>query len=255
MVASHEKVVLGCDLKRHVGEGFGNGLDPLRRRVHVARVPASPLVQVAHIGRHPSEPPLVVERPGQGFGFPEIPLDPREFCQREERVSQVEADIDGLLQRLASLGEMGQRRQRLLEVRERLPVGRAGEGLGPGLPEVGHRLLPRFAPQRVVGQPFDVLGQPVGIEPLDGLHDLAMEGAPPVLEQTAIGHVVGQGMLEGVLKVREDAGLVQELRALQPPDRGVQLVRGGLGNRLEQHERHVLPDHRRRLEQCLVPGR
>ena len=99
----------------------------------------------------------------------------------------------------------------------------------------------------MVGKPVDVLGQPVGIEPLDGLHDPAMEGAPPVLEQTAIGHVVGQGMLEGVLEVGENAGLVEELRGLQATDGGVQLFLGVLGNRLEQHQRDVLPDHRRHL--------
>ena len=47
----------------------------------------------------------------------------------------------------------------------------------------------------------------------------------------------------------------QELRALQVADGSVQLVLGGLGNRLEQYKRDVLPDHRRRLENCLVPGR
>ena len=100
-----------------------------------------------------------------------------------------------------------------------------------------------------------MLGQPVGIEPLDGLHDPTMQRAPPLLEQTAIGHVVGQGMLEGVLEVRKDAGLVEELRGLQAADGGVQLILGVLGNRLEQRKRHVLPDHRRRLENGLVPRR
>jgi hypothetical protein len=62
-------------------------------------------------------------------------------------------------------------------------------------------------------------------------------------------------MLEGVLEVGEDPGLVQELGGLQAADRGVQLLLGVLGNGLEQHQRDVLPDHRRRLQERLVPGR
>ena len=86
----------------------------------------------------------------------------------------------------------------------------------------------------MVGQPFDVLGQPVGVGPLNGLHDPAVEDAPPVLEQAAVGHVVGHRVLERVLEIREDPGLVQELRRLETADRGVQLVLGELGNGLEQ---------------------
>jgi hypothetical protein len=75
--------------------------------VHVGRVTAGPLVMAGHIGRHPSESPLIVERPGQGFGFPEISFDSPEFGQRRERVAQVEAEIDRLFPRLAGFGEMG----------------------------------------------------------------------------------------------------------------------------------------------------
>ena len=74
-----------------------------------SRVTAGEPVITAHRGRYPSESPLIIERPGQGFGFPEIPLHP-EFGQWEERVSKLAADIDSLFPRLAGLGEMGQRR-------------------------------------------------------------------------------------------------------------------------------------------------
>ena len=171
-----------------------------------------------------------------------------------ERVSESESNVDAVLQRLLGLGKMGERGQRLLEVRHRVSVGRAGEGFGRGLPQVGHCLVPELATESMVGQLLDVLGQPVGIEPLEGFDDPAIEGSPPILEQAAIGHVVSQGMLEGVLEVWEDPGLVQELCGLQAPERGVQVVVGGLGNRLQQPKRDVLPDHRRRLKQSLVPG-
>jgi hypothetical protein len=77
---------------------------------------------------------------------------------------------------------MRQRRQRSLEVRERLPVGGSCVGLSPGLPEVYDRLPPRFSPNRVVGRSFNMLGQPVGIEPLDRCEDLGMK-APPILRK------------------------------------------------------------------------
>ena len=99
----------------------------------------------------------------------------------------------------------------------------------------------------MVRQSFDVLAQPIRVEALDRVHDLAVEIAPPVLEETAVGHVVSQSMLEGVLEVRKDARLVQELTSLQARDRGVQVVVGMLGNRLKQRKRDVLTDHRRHL--------
>ena len=122
-VAQPDKVVPGCDLERNIVERRADGLDLLSERAHIACTTASVQVMTAHIGRHPSESALIVERPGQSFSFPEIPFDPRPFCQREESVSKVEANIDGLLPRLAGLGQMGQRRQRLLEATDRLPVG------------------------------------------------------------------------------------------------------------------------------------
>ena len=131
-VASPDKVELGCDLERHIAERLADGLDPLRECVYLGRVTASELMMAGHIGRHPSKSPLIVERPGQAFGFPEIPLDSPEFGQREERVSQVEGDIDSLFPRRAGLGEIGQRRQRLLEGRPRLVGGRGDPGVGVG---------------------------------------------------------------------------------------------------------------------------
>jgi hypothetical protein len=66
----------------------------------------------------------------------------------------------------------------------------------------------------VVRQAFDLLGHPVPGERFDGFNDAGMERAPPPLEQTAVGHFMGQGMLEGVFAVRKEPRLVQELRRL-----------------------------------------
>src|SRR5262249_57710496 len=114
-------------------------------------------------------------------GFPEIPLDPPEFRHRKQRAPEIEADIDRLLELLAAFGEMSERGQRLLEIRERLPEGGAREGLGPRLPEVGHRLRPDLAPERMVGELLDVLRQQIRIEPLNIPPHLATLAPPPIL--------------------------------------------------------------------------
>ena len=66
-----------------------------------------------------------------------------------------------------------------------------------------------------MGQPLDLLGQALGVEPLDGLDDPGVERAPPVLEQAVVGHLVREGVLEGVLEVGHEPRLVEELGGLQ----------------------------------------
>src|SRR5262245_3012019 len=104
----------------------------------------------------------------------------------------------------------------------------------------------------MVGQPVDVLSQPVGVEPLDGLYDPAVESTPPVLEQAAISDFVGQGMLEGVLKIREEPRLVEELGRLKLGQAPAQRVLGKLGDSLQEPEGHVLADDRGGLQKSLV---
>src|SRR4029450_7790440 len=114
-------------------------------------------------------------------------------------------EIDRQIPGLIRLRKPLQSADGLLEPVYGLPVRRGGNGLQAGLPKICDRLAPRFATKRVVRQSFDVLAQPIRIEPLDRVHDLAVEIAPLVLEETAVGHVVSQSMLEGVLEVRKDA--------------------------------------------------
>ena len=90
--------------------------------------------------------------------------------------------------------------ERLLEVPHRLAVGRPRQGLLPRLPAVRQGLVPHLPPQGMVGQAFDLLGQPVPGERLEGLDDAGMERPPPLLQETAVGHLVGEGVLEGVFR-------------------------------------------------------
>ena len=78
---------------------------------------------------------------------------------------------------------MSEGREGLLEIRHRLPVGRPREGLAGGLTEVAHRLRPDLAPERMMGEPLDLLDRAVGVQRLDRLHDLGVQVATSVLQQ------------------------------------------------------------------------
>ena len=140
--------------------------------------------------------------------------------------------------------EMSQALQRLLEVRDRLLSGGAARRLSCRPDEDSPRPFPTARPERVVRQPLDLLGQTIRIECLDRLHDPGMERAPPLLEQAAVGDLVGERVLEGVFEVGEQARLVEELRRLKLGEAASELVLGQIGDGLEQGERHVLADDR-----------
>ena len=120
------------------------------------------------------------------------------------------------------LRQMREGTERLLEVPHGLAVGRPRHGLLPRLPAVRQGLVPHLAPQGMVGQAFDLLGQPVAGERLEGLDDAGVQRPPPLLEQAAVGHLVGEGVLEGVLALGKEARLVEELGRLEVRQAAVQ---------------------------------
>ena len=160
--------------------------------------------------------------------------------------------INGLFQRLAALGEMCQGRQRLLKIRHGLTVRRARHCSAPGLPAVGQRLVPHLAPHGMVRQPFDLLGQAVRVEPFEGLDNAPMQRPPPLLEQTAVGHLVGQGVFEGEFALGEQPRLIEELGRLQVGQATVQVRLGQLGNGLQQGQGHLGANDRGGLEQVFL---
>ena len=50
----------------------------------------------------------------------------------------------------------------------------------------------------MVGQAFDLLAHPVPGRAFQHLDDAGMQRPPSLLQQAAIGHLLGEGMLEGV---------------------------------------------------------
>ena len=126
----------------------------------------------------------------------------------------------------------------LLEGGHRLAERGAVVGPGAGLLAVGHGLVPHLAPQGMVRQPFDLLGQPARApSALEGLDNARVQHPPPLLQQAAVGHLVRQGMLEGVVLLGEQAGLIQKLGRLQVRQAAVQRLLGQVGNGLQQGAR------------------
>jgi hypothetical protein len=54
----------------------------------------------------------------------------------------------------------------------------------------------------------------------------------PLLQETAVGHLMGEGVLEGVFALREEAGFVEELGGLQVAETAAQFLLGQLHNGL-----------------------
>lgn len=86
-----------------------------------------------------------------------------------------------MLERIAALGQMFERFQRMLVSGHRLPIRRSLDPLGASLAEIGHRLLPALAAEGVVGEPVNLFGQPVGVERLHGFQDPGMKRAASLL--------------------------------------------------------------------------
>ena len=126
------------------------------------------------------------------------------------------------------------KRQRLLEGPHGLAVGRLPQGLLPCLPAVRQGLVPYLTVQSMVRQALDLFGQAVRREAFEGLYDVGMEYTPSLLKQTAIGHLVRQGVLEGVGAFWEQARFVEEFGGLHVREATMQRLCGDVGNGLHE---------------------
>ena len=105
-----------------------------------------------------------------------------------------------LLNRLMGLGQPRQRLEGVVKVRSRLRIDRAVEPSQARLARVEYDLVPHLTAERMMGEPFDVLSHAAGMEPLQDLDDLGMEDTAPLLEQTPVGDLVREGVLESVCR-------------------------------------------------------
>ena len=112
------------------------------------------------------------------------------FAELAQHRPQFEANLKVLLQRGLALRQFLENSQRLLKpspgVRERRPCRR----LPSGLAEVVHCLLFQFAANGMMGEPLDLLAEPVGVELFYGIHDARVDVAAAFLKYAVIGDVV-----------------------------------------------------------------
>src|SRR5262249_19191377 len=94
--ADRAEVEIPRHLERNIPKRLGDSLGVLAERKRFRRMTSFP-EGVAHMDGHLAESPLIIDPPGQPFGFAEIAEDPLEFSERKERSLQVEAKIDGSL--------------------------------------------------------------------------------------------------------------------------------------------------------------
>jgi hypothetical protein len=83
----------------------------------------------------------------------------------------------------------------------------------------------------------------------------ACSAPPSLLEQRSVGHLLGEGVLEGVLVLGEEARLVEELGRLEMRDTTMQRVLGRLGHGLKEGEGHLGANDCHRLQHTLLLGR
>jgi hypothetical protein len=221
------------------------------RRNGAVGVPRDPAYK-GHPGQHQSQPAPVVARPGQRLGLAQQGEAPPILSECGQRDAQREAELDGLSPGVAGLRQVLESLEGLLKGGHGLAEGGAVPGPGASVVAVGHGFVPHLAPEGVVGQPVDLLGHPLPGERLHGLDNQGMQRPPSLQQETPIGHLMRQGVLEGVFQLGEEARLVEELRGLQA---GQALVDGGLGHLrdgLQECCRDVLANNGRRLEEVFV---
>ena len=101
-------------------------------------------------------------------------------------------------------------------------------------------------------QAFDLLDHPVPDERLEGLDNPGMECPSLFLEEAAVGHLLGEGMLEGVDQLGEQARLVQELGVLEMGETQAERLFRQLHHGLEEGQGDLCTHNRCGLEQALL---
>jgi hypothetical protein len=64
----------------------------------------------AQIASDPSEPLIIAQPLGEGLGGAQVVEALHPFAERQQDIAQVEAQVNGLFQRVAALGEVRQGR-------------------------------------------------------------------------------------------------------------------------------------------------
>ena len=103
--------------------------------------------------------------------------------------------------------------------------------------------LPQLTPDSMMGKTLDLFDEAIGVQRLDGFDHAAMERAPSLQQEPAIGYLVGQGVLERVLHIGIEPSLIKELSCLQMLEPPLQLIIWLFRYCRQERDWHVLADH------------
>src|SRR5437867_13423644 len=101
----------------------------------------------------------------------------------------------------------------------------------------------------MAGEALDVLTRLAGLSALERFQYRQVQSHPPLMQEARVGNFMCQGMFEGVLRLRKEAGVVEELGGLEVRERQAEVFAPLFDDCREQGQRHVLVDDGRYLEQ------
>ena len=170
-------------------------------------------VSDAHARDGEAAAPVIVQFLSEHLGFAHTGQERLTELIQDHR--EVHPDLETLFQRRCALRQPLKGVERLVEpdpgVRERRPRGR----FTSRLPQIPHRLVPHLGPVGMMGEPLDMLAEAIPVECLDRVDDPCVQLTATLLQQTAVSHLVGKGVLKRVLGIRKEARLVEQLSVLQ----------------------------------------
>src|SRR5262245_35668967 len=197
-------------------------------------------MDVRHERRNSAPSSVVVQAFGNDLCLMETLQSPPQLAELVQDRSQLEADLEGLFEGGLAFRQSSEHSEHLLEPGPGVPQRGSCGGLETGLLEVVNRFLTQVAPEGMMGQPLGVLPESIAVKRLDRLDDPRVKLTAAIVQQAAICHLVSQRVLERVLEVWIEAGLVEELGSLQTVKSITERLLGKIGNRLQQCERNVL---------------
>src|SRR5262249_52753662 len=118
--------------------------------------------------------------------------------------------------------------------------------------EIAHCLLLQVALHGMIGEPLDLLGQPVGVKVFDRRHDTSVDLPATFVEHPAISDVMSKRVLECILQVRKELRRIEEFGSLQIVEQPGKLVLSQPENCMQEHEWKVISDDCRLLQQVLT---
>jgi hypothetical protein len=241
----------GEDAESHVPEAPGDLQCAAAGHERLVQL-AEPRVVVRREGVDPTSPAVVIQPLGERLGLAQALQHSPAFTELLHHRAQLEADLERLLQGGLAFRQRLEDPQRVLEPDPRVLGRRPRSRLESGLPKIVDRLLPQLAPKGVMGEPLDLSTETIPVKCLDRLHDPRVKLAAASVQQTVVCHLVSESVLEGVLKIRIEPSLVEELGGLQVVESAPERLVWQLSDGLEQYPRHVLADDRGDLQQALV---